>query len=131
MSGDYLDCPTCGAGVYKTARRCPTCNHTMDSAEGDGEAAVTVGLTATSASLRPTGSAHILVAVLIGILAVLISGIAAIMPDVTREYGILPPEPNHLKFLMAALGNWMFALALALWAVGQIVKAISFVGRAD
>lgn len=130
MSGDYVDCPTCGAGVYKTARRCPNCNETMEPVEGVDDAAAPDGLIAPPA-LRPTGSAHILAAVLIGIVGVLISGLAAIMPDMTGAYGILPPEPNRTKFLLAALGNGMFGLAVVLWAVGQIVKAISFVGRAD
>jgi len=126
MAGDYVTCERCNSQVYKTAKQCPACNHGMN-----GEPIEVAEDAVPWREPRPTGSAHITAAVIIGALAVVLSVISALMPDLVREYSWSDVQPNKAKYLIALLSNGLFGLAVVLWGVGQIIKAISFLPRGD
>jgi hypothetical protein len=131
MTGDYVECKGCGSDVYKTATTCPMCNGPVAGAEGaEGEGGEVVQAVDAARAQRPDGAPHIAAAIWFGLAAIGLSLLAVALPaTIQPQYSFDAPQPNLFKYFFAWLGNGLFVLAIVLWSVGQIIKAISFVGR--
>lgn len=125
-----MQCPNCGFFNATGNSACGQCGTALEDRRPEGTASEPARGWSPP---RPDGRALFIAAIVMAAVSLLLVLAGAAQADTVRDFSTFPAtaRPNEMRWLFISAGSGVFSLAVVVWAVSQIVNAISFLPGKD